>query len=252
MKKMICRLGKGVFFFYSVYTWIKTMEKKEELECITLHCTANEPRHAKSTLVWSFGNNVPVIFHWNTRLIIHPTSTECRFTHTKLPVDTEALPSLGGGSDTPPVLITPQVPLYTHRNSHTVDISEAFTFQFQCNKHTHVMNICGLRGLANDRLCSFGQKSCKNLSTVQPKTNRNSEATRIGTEDYLSSINTKSVYKNTHIYKCCSEGFTLPTQCLLWPKTFLFTTFCQIETVCWAKQKSVIFLCHDKPLKKWH
>lgn len=200
MKKMICRLGKGVFFFYSVYTWIKTTEKKEELECITLHCTANEPRHAKSTLVWSFGNNVPVIFHWNTRLIIHPTSTECRFTHTKLPVDTEALPSPGGGSDTPPVLITPQVPLYTHRNSHTVDISEVFTFQFQCNKHTHVMNICGLRGLANDRMCSFGQKSCKNLSTVQPKTNRNSEATRIGTEDYLSSINTKSVYKNTHIY----------------------------------------------------
>lgn len=104
-----------------------------------------------------------------------------------------------------------------------------------------------LRGFANDRMCSFGQKSCKNLSTVQPKTNRNSEATRIRTEDYLSSINTKSVYKNTHIYKCCSEGFTLPTQCLLWSKTFLFTTFCQIETVCWAKQKSVIFCAMTNP-----
>lgn len=249
MKKMICRLGKGVFFFYSVYTWIKTTEKKEELECITLHCTANEPRHAKSTLVWSFGNNVPVIFHWNTRLIIHPTSTECRFTHTKLPVDTEALPSPGGGSDTPPVLITPQVPLYTHRNSHTVDISEVFTFQFQCNKHTHVMNICGLRGLANDRMCSFGQKSCKNLSTVQPKTNRNSEATRIGTEDYLSSINTKSVYKNTHM--------------LFWRFHIANTMFVMVQNILvhyilsdrnslLSKAKICYFLCHDKPLKKWH
>lgn len=58
--------------------------------------------------------------------------------HTQVANGNTGLSSPGGGVGTPPVLITPHTKTsHTHTYTHSRTVSEAFTFQFQCNKYSN-------------------------------------------------------------------------------------------------------------------
>lgn len=121
--KMKCEWGAIFLHVYTLWELIFGCEWKPEK-----WCAVNERRHATTkTLEWSFNNNVPVIFHWKTRPIGHPSSTHAGF----------AFPPGGGGGGHSTCANRPAHKGNTHTQIHTLTVTEPFTFQFQCNKYSN-------------------------------------------------------------------------------------------------------------------